>query len=170
MAAAKGNQYAKGNRGGARPTKYDPKYCDMIVEFFKVEPYRREISATSSAFGKGGNTTFTKEEWKYVPNDLPTLTKFAEKIGVDHDTLLNWTEKYEEFNRSFRRAKLLYKDFLIENGLRGLYNSTFGILVATNTTDLKQKIEVEHAVSFVEAVRQAKVLREEKEKLLLQSG
>ena len=51
MAAAEGNQYAKGNRGG-RPSKYKPKYCEIaqrlcamcgftdtqLAEWFEVAP------------------------------------------------------------------------------------------------------------------------------------
>ncbi len=29
MAAPKGNKYAKGNRGGGRPTLYKPKYAEI---------------------------------------------------------------------------------------------------------------------------------------------
>ncbi len=27
---------------GGRPTSYDPKYCDEIIAFFNVQPYRVE--------------------------------------------------------------------------------------------------------------------------------
>lgn len=127
MAAPKNNKFALGNNGGA-PTKYDPKYCEEMISYFNTAP----------------NKLLT-ESGKLVPNELPTLRKFAKKIGVDKKTLLNWAEVNKEFFHALEACKEAYKEFLIENGLLGLYNSAFAVFVAKNTTDMKDKVETEHS-------------------------
>lgn len=138
MGAPKGNQYAKGNNGGA-PTKYDPKYCDEIVDYFSVEP-NREVQIDH--FGKSGEVVWT--DTKQVANKLPKLHEFARKIGVTQKTLHNWCEEHEEFLQAFTYAKELQKWFLIENGLNGCYNPSAYIFTAKNITDMKDKAEVEN--------------------------
>lgn len=142
MPAPKGNTFAKGNKGG-RPTLYDPKYCQEIIKFFDVKPYYKETVAHSQAYGKTGKVSFEKKEWKNVPNELPSLYKFANKIGVDQTTLNEWAKRHQEFSLAFTRAKEMYKNFLMENGLLGLYDSRFAIFVAKNTTDMRDKVETE---------------------------
>lgn len=145
MSPPLGNKNAVGNKGG-RPTKYKKAYCEELISFFSVEPHRREAVSESNAYDKEGGVKFNKVEYKRVPNDLPTLSKFATKIGIDTTTLYEWQEKHIEFSNALRRARELYKDFLTENGLLGLYNGAFAIFIAKNTTDMKDKSEVE--VSF----------------------
>lgn len=162
MAAPKGNKFAVGNHGG-RPTKYKPEYCQKLVEYFSIEPNKRELVSVAEAYGKKGNTTFTKKEWKNVPNRLPTLIKFCQSIGITQWTLLEWVDKHDEFSQAYAKAKELYKNFLIENGVLGLYNAAFTIFVAKNTTDMKDKQEVEHSgitgVVFLPALKpDAKVI------------
>ncbi len=123
---------------GGRPTDYDEKYCNEIVEFFSVDPYR-EVSEVIE--GKG----FSKESFKLVPNKLPFLSAFARKIGVCHDTLIEWTKIHPEFSEAYKNAKELQKEFLIENGLQGLYSAPFAIFTAKNITDMRDKFETEHS-------------------------
>lgn len=165
MPAPKGNKFAVGNEGG-RPTKYRKEFCDAIIEYFSIEPNRQELVSTGTAYDKNGDVKFEKKEYKYFPNKLPTLFRFAEKIGVTMPTLHDWVDKHEEFASAYTRARELYTHFLVENGLMGLYNSQFAIFVAKNTTDMKDKVEVEHNVSFIEAVRMAKQIRAEREQAL----
>lgn len=119
-----GNNYALGNKGG-RPTKYDPKYCHEIQEYFDTLPNKNV-------------------DGRLVANELPTLRKFARQIGVNKSTLLEWADSHKEFSTALEASKESYKEFLMENGLLGLYNSAFAIFVATNTTDMKSKQEVDH--------------------------
>ena len=141
MPAPKGNQYALNAKSG-RPTKYKPEYCEEIIKYFSVKPNKKEITAISQAYKKG-EVSFEKKEYKLVPNELPTITKFCEKKGIAQTTLLEWANEHKEFSLALNRAKELYKNFLVENGLLGLYNSIFAIFVAKNTTDMKDKIETD---------------------------
>lgn len=112
-----------GARGkGGRPSLYDPKYCDEIIEYFDVPPYREIMTP----FGL-----------KRIPTPLPTLYGFAARIGVDVDTLKNWSENHDEFFGAVRRAKAIGAQILVTNGLLGGYNSRFATLAATNFTDMK---------------------------------
>jgi len=142
MGAPKGNQFAKGNKGG-RPEKYKKEYCDEIIKFFDIEPNRKEVVAKIKAYNKAGAQNFEKEEYKRVANELPTIYKFAKKIGVSHFTILEWAKRYKEFSKALMTAKELYKQFLIENGLQGIYNPGFAIFVAKNTTDMKDRNETD---------------------------
>lgn len=120
-----------------RPSLYDPKYCGELVAFFSVETYR---TITETVEGKN----WSKETVKEVPNDLPTFEKFAHSIGVHVDTLIEWTKIHPEFSESYKNAKQLQKDFLIQNGLRGLYPAAAFCFVAKNCTDMRDKSEIDH--------------------------
>lgn len=127
-----------------RPTKYDPKYCEKIIEYFDQEPHK---DVDIPHMGKTGE--FKWMDFKRVSNPLPTFLGFAKKIGVNGDTLVEWAkeenkEKYPGFSAAYLHAKELQKWFLIENGLNGLYNPAFTIFVATNITDMKNKEVKQH--------------------------
>lgn len=141
MPAPKGNQYAKGNKGGA-PTKYSPKFCEAIIRFFKQQPY-------SVLKDYRGRTVLNKYgQPALVPVDFPTIEGFAATIGVAKKTMLEWVEKYKEFGNAYTRAKDLQKHILVVNGLNGNYNPRFAQFVATNATDMIEKSTVEHTGSI----------------------
>lgn len=112
--------------GPKGPSKYDPKLCQELVDFFDVEPYE-ELEVKNH--DKNGKEWFTYE---LRPNDLPHLSGFAKKIGVNTCTLSDWANKYPEFSDALKRAKELNEQMLTVNALRGLYNSTFSIFTAKN--------------------------------------
>ncbi len=121
------------NKGG-RPTKYKPEYCEAIVAFFSKDPTTlKEVTSIT----KKGITTHKVE----VPEKLPLLSAFARSIDVDEDTLLNWTKEHPEFFGAYTRAKALQKEFLIHNGLAGLYDTKFAMFVAVNCTDMRDKVD-----------------------------
>lgn len=122
-----------------RPTKWAPEINDMIVEFFSAEP-NREVERVNRKTGAAYS--------ELVPNPLPHLSAFAREIGVSHDTLCEWAkeenrEKYPGFSEAYKKAKQLQKEFLIENGLNGLYNPAFAIFTAKNITDMRDRQEHE---------------------------
>jgi len=118
MPKSKVKKAKTGKHPGGRPTKYKPEYCKKIIEFFSKQPIR---------FIDG----------KPYANELPFLTAFAREIDVDIDTMEEWTKKHVEFSGAYKRAKELQKEFLINNGLVGLYNSTFAIFTAKNITEMR---------------------------------
>ena|SRR3990167_5653193 len=100
---------------GGRPSKYDPSFCQKIVDYFSVEPYR--------VIPK------TKRE---IPNDLPFLSNFADSIGVNQDTLHEWCKVHPEFSEAFKKAKELQEQFLVINGLRNNFAQPFTIFAMKN--------------------------------------
>ena len=108
-----------------RPTDYKPEYCEQLIEYFSGEPYRTV-----------GNKMF--------PNRLPTLERFAVKIGVTPNTLLVWSKKHKDFKLAYACAKSLYKDFLNTNGALGLYNPAYSKFIAINTTDMVDEKKIKH--------------------------
>jgi len=121
----------------ARPTKYKKEYCEEIIEFFSKPPFfEREIEYRN----KDGDVY--KTEFKREANSLPFISAFARKIGVCRDTINEWTKKHKEFSDSLKKAKELQKEFLITNGLLGLYQPTFAIFTAKNITDMRDQKQV----------------------------
>lgn len=144
-----------GNDGG-RPTKYEVRFADELIAYFKQERFTRHIKAEKTII-KANGTKETLYEYIYIPNDLPTLDKFARQIGVDGITLVRWaTDKYPDdypdkekagqikrpkFCSAYHEAKILQKEFLMDNGLRGMYNPSAFIFVATNLTNMRSKTD-----------------------------
>lgn len=155
---------------GGRPTKYDPKFCDMIVKFFSGPKFERFVKSEKITT-KSNGTTEKWVDYGYRCKDLPTFNKFARKIGVNIDTLLEWTQvkypltyeikalagklKYPEFSGAYNTAKELQKEFLSDNALKGFSPPASFIFVAKNITDMKDKQEVDNKHSGELVVRRA---------------
>lgn len=134
-----------------RPTKYEERYCQEIIDFFNKEPYETipiEIEnkegeiVPSVATDKWGNPILK-------PCPLPTKEKFSFSIGVDRTTLHEWAKKHKEFSLAIKKAEDLQKDLLIQGGLVATYDKTFAIFVAKNVTDMKdrQELDVNNTIS-----------------------
>lgn len=126
------------NKGG-RPSKFKVAFCDALVKFFDKEPYKIVQLEKMTEYNRDG--TIKKESTKSRPmaEKLPTFYRFADTIGVEQGTLLDWVEKYPEFKQAFTRAKELQKDFLINLGLSGTTPPAAFIFVASNVTDMRSR-------------------------------
>lgn len=123
-----------------RPTSYKPEYCKAIVDFFAVEPYKLvETETMTEYFEKSGDIKKKLSRGKMMPNALPTFFRFSEKIGVNQETLKEWTKKNKNFSVAFSRAKELQKEFLITLGLAGVAPPASFIFVMSNVTDWRSK-------------------------------
>lgn len=122
---------------GGRPTKYKKKFCEAIIEFFSKSRTKAEkvVQITKAGIIERSVT---------VAQPLPLFSAFARSIGVDENTLLNWTTEHTEFLGAYTRAKALQKEFLIENGMAGRYDTKFAMFVAVNCTDMRDKIDHTH--------------------------
>lgn len=119
-----------------RPTDYRPEFCEMIIEYFDVEPYR-EVGRTKT--NKDGSE-YTYYEDK--ANDWPTLAGFAAKIGSHRESLNNWAKQHDEFFDAIKKAKEIQEQILVTNALKGLYNPTFSIFAAKNIFSWKDKQDI----------------------------
>lgn len=128
-----------------RPTVYKEEYCQQMIEFFDIEPYKE---VTETFYYKDWSS---KDSIKLIPNKLPTFSKFARTIGVNRATLLDratktdesWHLVFPEFSSTYEVCKDIMKDYLNDNGLMNLYNSAYCKFVAINATDMKDKSEVD---------------------------
>jgi len=149
------NKKKKAKKTG-RPTQYKKRYCRMLIKFFDIEPFTEVNIPIYDESGKihksgrhKGEGVVTHYEVKRNPNRLPTLQRFAKKIGVSVKTVYNWIdEKHDshkpEFLHAFACARVLRRNFVIENGLIGTHQHSYAKFVATNLTDMKdtQKQEI----------------------------
>ena len=107
--------------GIGRPTLYDEKYCNDIIDFFDKDCY--EVIKD-----RDGEIIRDKDGLAVVrPAKLPTLVQFAKSIGVHRDTINAWEHKYDEFSDAVKMAKALQEDIIIQGGLLGYYDKTFAI-------------------------------------------
>lgn len=115
-----------------RPTKYTPE----IIE--EISTYLREYETGEI-------------------NNLPTRYKFAQRIGVNDDTLVEWENKtdkegnlvYPDFSAAIKRIDKAQKQQLMDHGMYGgkEVNSTMAIfllkanhgLIETNRQELTGK-------------------------------
>lgn len=121
---------------GGRPTKYDPKYCDALIEFFNVEPTREGLKITTYK-----NGTTVEDEVEY-PNSMPHFISFCDEIGIGITTFYRWVEKHKAFRASYERAKAYQERHLVDNALLNNYNSGFSSLVAKNWLGWKDRSDV----------------------------
>ena len=128
---------------GGRPSKYEDQHCADIIRFFSVAKNKQIVKSVTT-----GKNEYEKTEYTTVPNDLPTFAGFARKIGVNGDTVVEWTKKNAEFSAAYNVAKELQKEFLVDNGLKGLYPPASFIFVAKNVTTMRDKQEVESTKRF----------------------
>lgn len=116
---------------GGQPTKYDPKYCEMIIDYFDVKHYKKEGRNIQGA-------------------DLPQFTAFARSIGVTRATLFNWTKEHQEFFDAYSTARQLQEELIVNNSINNRYNSYFAQFMLKNCHNWKDKSEVEnnHAIAI----------------------
>jgi len=119
-----------------RPSSYDKKYCDEIIDYFDIEPHFETPVVITYKDGT------TKEEVKLMPSDLPTLAGFAVKIGVCRDTLNQWSKDHEEFSDAIKRAKECQENILVTNGLQNLYAQPFAIMASKNILNWRDKKDI----------------------------
>lgn len=146
-----------------RPSKYDPKYCDDIIEYF--ERCQAEILVDIKFFQPNKNVTVetilnplakendvdnTLQAWavkaidqKLVMQRFPTYVRYARSIGVSKSTLFEWANGHKEFSDAMGVCKDISEAILLENWLQGTYNSTFAQFLLKNNHWYKDKQETE---------------------------
>lgn len=156
-----------------RPSKFKPQFTTELVKFFDIEPYKKVVMETMTESFKAGKTKKKSVKYKLLPNKMPTLYRFARKIGVDYLTVWRWAEKgelyitenkvdkaiaegkatvediqtmqhFQEFRNAYKEAKELQKEFLINIGLAGAAPAPFAIFTAKNVTDMRDSSVVTH--------------------------
>jgi hypothetical protein len=122
-----------------RPSKYKPEYCDQLIKFMSIDPYREVIDVFTDKHGNEKSTV------RLVANDPPFISKFAREIGFMTQTLYSWAIDYPEFGEAMTRARELQLEFIATNGMNGLFNAQFTKFALTNMSSWRDKQEVEHS-------------------------
>lgn len=157
-----------GRRPGA-PTKYRPEYAQRLIDFFNIDSTKESVKTFTTKQGT------VIEEPVELANKMPFFITFADELGVDEETLLEWTKqryrdddkefpgqlKHPEFNVAYSRAKKYQERHLVDNALLGNFNPGFAALVAKNWLGWKDKTETDitskgEQISFVADVPRPK--------------
>jgi DNA-binding XRE family transcriptional regulator len=138
------------NKGG-RPTLYKPEYAKQLLEFF-------DVPATAQVTDEEGiPMTNAAGNPVMAVGEFPTKAGFACEIGVDRDTLNEWsnatledgeTKKHPEFSVAYKQAELFQERILIQNALTGRYNAAFSIFTAKNVIGWRDKHDVNLNTDF----------------------
>ena len=118
------------------PTKYRSEIPSELLEYFKIEytPFEEVVASAGKAI------TITKHRL----TKFPTLDGFCAEIGIVISTLHEWRKKYPELSKACSICKQRQKQFLVQGGLNGEYNSNFAKFVAINCTDM---VDTQHVKS-----------------------
>jgi hypothetical protein len=116
-----------------RPTKYKPEYAEELIKFFTTDLTKYDADG------------------KEIGGILPTLAKFASDHDICVDDITDWVNrknkagkpKHPEFIRAYRRCKQLQENMLINNALRGHYQSNFAIFVAKNYSNMRDQTQTD---------------------------
>ncbi len=127
------------NKALGRPTEYDPKYVQALLDYFDVKPYEQRLEDIVTS--KGDVITIKKD----VASDFKTLAGFAVSIGFHRDTLHKWSQDFPEFSDAYKRAKDFQENFLAVNGNKGLISPAFGIFTAKNVLNWRDKKDIDHS-------------------------
>lgn len=149
-----------------RPTLYKPEYCDKIIQYFDIVPYRTvQVKEKDTTKGKK-NEGKTIVKFVEKPEDMRFLEDFAQEIGVKSRTLLLWVEKYPKFKEAYDRAKELQQRNLIINGLKGLYNPAAYIFTMKNIAGWRNDPLVDNSkhYNFTNILQKIRYMNENKEK------
>jgi len=133
-----GEERPAGRQGPGRPAKYKKKYCKMLLEHMDVEPFG--YLEKKSFYQNGAVKSEEKIPWAA---SMPTFQSFARKIGVTHNTLLNWVEQEPEFAEAYQQAKEMQEHIWLVNGMNGLYNASFAQFYGKNCLGYKDRQELD---------------------------
>ena len=130
-----------GKHPGGRPTKYDPKYCSQLIAYMKRGGKKFSKPMTvSHGLQEGGEIV------DHLIGKLPAFFQgFAEKIGVSMETLDEWGDVHPEFAESYKRAKRIQLQQMIEGGLSGVYQQSSLIFALKNMHLWRDQTEVKHS-------------------------
>jgi hypothetical protein len=112
----------KYEKAGA-PTKYRPEYCEMILEYFNVDPLQEETVTIITPYGNN------KIEKKRIACELPTIEGFCWKIGICKQTLYTWAAEHKEFMDSYLRAHERQEQIIKVCTTAGFYPANFSALL-----------------------------------------
>lgn len=116
-----------------RPQTYSEEYVKKAEEYLlSCKDFDIERQTTR------GNETVTRVK-------VPTKGGLAIYLGVNRDTLYDWSQKYEMFSDVMEKIAAEQEDRLINNGLAGTYNPTISKVLLTKH-GYTEKIETDQTI------------------------
>lgn len=117
-----------------RPTLYRPEVCEEMLKYFSEAPQQvtQPVKVTIEESRKWGHSQ--KQEVQTICAELPTFQRFANSIGVNSGTLLDWAKKYPDFREAHLRCAEIQEDAIIQGLWSGRAPGMGGIFVAKNIT------------------------------------
>jgi hypothetical protein len=125
-----------------RPSKYDPAFCEMIIDYFESAanaPVRDLAPITVEQAGEKG---YVKSETRRICAELPTLEGFARSISVSSMTINRWRQSEPDFCEACARAKDIQFLLLVDRGLTRQYDPSAFAFVAQNITYMRAKVQL----------------------------
>lgn len=114
-----------------RPTKYDPKYIQEMIDFFKRDYTIRKNGKTEAC-------------------DFPSIARFAVNIDVNKSTIYEWADKHPDFSNALKKCQEMQEDIIVNNSLKGSYNGAFAQFLLKNNFGYKDRQEVEQTVQQIQ--------------------
>lgn len=105
-----------------RPTEYTPLFVDKVQEYI-------DLNQDTTGDGK-------------LKVKLPTIEGFAVFIGVNKDTLYEWSKRHQDFSDALSILKTEQQERLINKALGNEYNSTIAKLILSSNHGMREKSDV----------------------------
>jgi len=141
MAKSTTKSKVKTKKKNGRPSDYNAKYCELIINYFTKEPYE-----TLPVLDKQGNVC----DYKLIPNPPPNLYGFAALVGVCRDTVNEWTHSYPKFSDAVKKAKAIQANIVLVGAACGAYQQTWSIFMAKNVMGWTDKPDLDKKVDQIE--------------------
>lgn len=139
-----------GRHPGGRPTKYKRIYCNLLLQYFDIQPCKESLIIKS---GKNWRV----EETKLLPVDFPTFEGFSWNIGVTPQILYDWGNEHPEFQQALTRVRAKQRDILVRGGLNGVYEARTVNLVGINFCGMSNRIEIDASIGAGERLTDERV-------------
>lgn len=121
---------------GGRPTKYEG---DITVQ--KAYDYLNSCVDTESEFHKTRGTSSDTFE-RVLDVKLPMVEGLSSYLGVNIDTINEWTKKYPEFSGAVEDLKKEQKRKLAEGGISGKYNASMAKFILSANHGMREGKDV----------------------------
>ena len=115
---------------------YSEKMCDNVLKYFasyigywerKIKDIDERIPGADAESAAARNVEYARlVDEKAITAKLrgvPSLEKWAKKIGVNPSTVSRWRREYPEFDEACRDCMAIQTDILRDGGLGGIYSS-----------------------------------------------
>lgn len=108
-----------------RPLKYKPEYIQLLIDYFNIDLLVKD-----------------KHTGKLVPNDLPFLVGFLDKLNINHDTFYKWCKRYKEFNAAYKKAQEYNARRLTANALKQRWSIPMAIFAQKNLCGWRDRQDI----------------------------